>query len=151
MPLPRNADLFINTLTTMGKNKNRLGLGHMVNHAGAEHHANLISQDFVFPANVPDELRHLVPHALYQPPDRRQPKPGSAAAFALRLVEGRPKEEPRFRPIPSHVLIATRELHDGEELLLDYRFNPHRRDSWPDWYTECDREAAQRRWSEYRY
>ena len=111
----------------------------------------MIPHDYVFPANVPDELRHLVPHALYRPPDRHSPKPGSASAFALRLVEGRPKQEPRHLPIPSQVLIASRALHDGEELLLDYRFNPHRRDAWPDWYSECDGDAARRRWSDYEY
>ena len=33
------------------------------------------------------------------------------------------------------VLIATCVLQDGDELLMDYRFNPHRKSDWPPWYT----------------
>ena len=81
---------------------NRLGVGHMVNHAGAERRANVVAYDYVFPANVPDSLRHLVPHALYRPPDKYT-RANGAAAWALRLVEGRPTEQPLHRPIPSQV------------------------------------------------
>jgi hypothetical protein len=123
----------------------------MVNHAGAGDTPNVIAHDYVFPDNVPDHLRHLVPHALYSRPHRYSSKPGSVSAYALRVIEGAPKDEPRHRPIPSQVLISTRELQDDEELLVDYRFNPHRRKAWPSWYSEYDPEASRRRWSEYRF
>ncbi|GLC36632.1 hypothetical protein PLESTM_000483100 [Pleodorina starrii] len=43
------------------------------------------------------------------------------------------------------VLVATRGLRDGEELLQNYRLNPHV--ARPDWYVVHDAEAEQRRWA----
>ncbi|PNW86427.1 hypothetical protein CHLRE_02g086076v5 [Chlamydomonas reinhardtii] len=46
------------------------------------------------------------------------------------------------------VLVATRGLKDGEELLQNYRMNPHVRR--PDWYVVHDAEAEERRWAKIR-
>ena len=45
--------------------KNRLALGHMVNHAGGSGKApNVVSYAYQFPSQVPDELRYLIPNSL---------------------------------------------------------------------------------------
>ncbi|KXZ47643.1 hypothetical protein GPECTOR_34g802 [Gonium pectorale] len=46
------------------------------------------------------------------------------------------------------VLVATRGLRDGEELLQNYRMNPHV--ARPDWYVVHDAEAEHRRWAKIR-
>ncbi|KAG2489549.1 hypothetical protein HYH03_012000 [Edaphochlamys debaryana] len=43
------------------------------------------------------------------------------------------------------VLVATRPLRDGEELLQDYRMNPSVKR--PDWYVVHDPEAEERKWA----
>ncbi|GIL88860.1 hypothetical protein Vretifemale_16784, partial [Volvox reticuliferus] len=43
------------------------------------------------------------------------------------------------------VLVATRALRDGEELLQNYRMNPNV--TRPEWYVVHDAEAEQRRWA----
>ena len=44
----------------------------------------------------------------------------------------------------SAVLLSTRPIIAGEELLLDYRLNPEL--SLPSWYILCNEEASKRRW-----
>jgi hypothetical protein len=44
----------------------------------------------------------------------------------------------------SAVLITTRPIFSGEELLLDYRLNPSM--PYPDWYVPFNEEASKRRW-----
>ncbi|GFR44470.1 hypothetical protein Agub_g5733 [Astrephomene gubernaculifera] len=43
------------------------------------------------------------------------------------------------------VLVSTRALREGEELLQNYRMNPHV--TRPEWYVVHDEEAEQRRWA----
>ncbi len=42
-------------------------------------------------------------------------------------------------------LVATRQVQDGEELLQNYRLNPHA--PRPAWYTSYDAEEEARRWA----
>ncbi len=42
-------------------------------------------------------------------------------------------------------LVATRGIKDGEELLQNYRLNPHA--TRPAWYTSYDVEEEHRRWA----
>ena len=46
---------------------------------------------------------------------------------------------------PSIALIASREIEEGEELLLDYRLNT--KGDLPEWYSVVDEEESSRRWS----
>jgi hypothetical protein len=42
--------------------------------------------------------------------------------------------------------VALHDIADGEELFMNYRFNPLA--PTPDWYTDPDPEAAARRWGQ---
>jgi hypothetical protein len=41
--------------------------------------------------------------------------------------------------------ISTAEIEDGEELFLNYRYNPD--NALPDWYTSVDAEADRKMWN----
>jgi hypothetical protein len=47
--------------------------------------------------------------------------------------------------VRSLVLVATRDIDDGEEVWLNYRLSTHV--SPPEWYTRVDPEEDERRWS----
>jgi tRNA threonylcarbamoyladenosine modification (KEOPS) complex Pcc1 subunit len=39
-------------------------------------------------------------------------------------------------------MVATKEIQDGEEILMDYRFNPKARAIYPSWYVPHDENDA---------
>lgn len=47
--------------------------------------------------------------------------------------------------VPSLVFIATKDIQEGEELFVNYRFSPSAT-KLPDWYQPVDIEEAARRW-----
>lgn len=50
--------------------------------------------------------------------------------------------------IPTLALVTKVPVVAGQELFVDYRFNPRTRAQLPDWYTPCGGgEAASRRWA----
>lgn len=40
------------------------------------------------------------------------------------------------------LMVATKEIQDGEEILMDYRFNPKARAIYPSWYVPHDENDA---------
>jgi hypothetical protein len=56
--------------------------------------------------------------------------------------------EAGFSLMKGSVLVAAKPLKAGEELLLDYRLNPHAASGHPlpDWYSSYDNAEAARRW-----
>jgi hypothetical protein len=58
-----------------------------------------------------------------------------------------PHQQPRGSTVPMLLLIATDDVGPGEELVMEYRFNPRLRSQWPSWYHPVDEGALQRRWS----
>ena len=54
-------------------------------------------------------------------------------------------DTPSMDFVRSLVLVATRDIDDGEEVWLNYRLSTHV--SPPEWYTRVDPEEDERRWS----
>jgi hypothetical protein len=61
---------------------------------------------------------------------------------APKVVKSNAAESNRIRSL---VLVATRDISDGEEILLNYRLSTHV--TPPSWYTRVDAEEDARRWS----
>jgi hypothetical protein len=139
---------------------NRLALAHLVNHSGAARIPNVASVDYAFPANVPEALAPLVPNLMWEPPKTGGgSQRGEARGLARRFVDKTNALADAYADktivtacegeaaVPSQVLVSLAPIATGDEVLLDYRFNPAMRDRWPEWYEPHDEEAARRRWS----
>jgi hypothetical protein len=68
--------------------------------------------DYDFPPSVSEALSPLVPNEVYKDPNHLAHGEGAGSKLAR----------------PSSVLIASRRIEEGEELLLDYRFNPAKKE-----------------------
>lgn len=90
---------------------------------------------FDFPSNLvssggfPEHLRKFIPNKYAREP-----------SMMGRLAIG------PFTLMPSVVLLTTRHLQDGDELLMDYRLDPASK-SLPSWYEPYDLEEARNRWA----
>ncbi len=82
-------------------------------------------------ASVPEHLHDLIPHDYYSDPG---------------LVTHLPDVL-----MPSMAILALDDLEDGEELFLNYRFNPDLPvESVPAWYHHVDEDEDWRIWSSER-
>jgi len=132
--------------------KNRLALGHMVNHAGGSGKSpNVVSCAYQFPSQVPAELRYLIPNSLVLPINERKEGVLTKMLFTLSNEAYQSYQHSKLMQeseiIPTQVLISKSDIPDGSEILLDYRLNPKKKKYWPSWYTPVDVDAAKRRWA----
>ncbi|DBA03261.1 TPA: hypothetical protein N0F65_011620 [Lagenidium giganteum] len=99
--------------------RNQLAVAHMINHPPSGEAPNVMPFSFDFPITEPftsDEFRPLIPNSFVEQPSR-------LAMFGKRtLVHGL-------------AFIASTDIKDGQELFLNYRYNPN--NPLPDWYTPC--------------
>ena len=123
---------------------NPYALSHMVNHpsaaAGARPKAattrggqplrpNVLSFDFDVPSSFP--------HKQFMP---------NVYSGSHRLLD-RVEPQDAWRFLHSRVLLATEDLDDGVELLVDYRLNPAA--SLPAWYAPVDKDTDAQRWRDF--
>ncbi|GLD91639.1 hypothetical protein PINS_up000172 [Pythium insidiosum] len=108
--------------------RNPLAVAHKINHPPAELGPNVMPFAFDFPPEEPfesPEYQRMIPNSFVEMPSR-------LAMFGKRaLVHGL-------------VFITTAEINDGEELFLNYRYNPN--NPFPDWYTPVDLESDREMW-----
>lgn len=100
---------------------NAFALGHMANHPPPGVVPNVAACPLDVPLGaLPQQLVAYLPNKLWQPPGTFNKLYGqNDYLFLVRGV----------------VLVALRDVAAGEELLVDYRFNPGR--ATPEWYTPC--------------
>eukprot|EP00743_Colponemidia_sp_Colp-15_P006077 GILK01006531.1.p1 GENE.GILK01006531.1~~GILK01006531.1.p1 ORF type:complete len:403 (+),score=49.26 GILK01006531.1:102-1211(+) len=101
---------------------NPFAFGHKVNHPPKGTTPNVMRLDFNFPSTFPKALQPFIPNSDYLP-------------FTKKLFSLRPAVLVR-----SSVLIATRPIYQGEELMLGYRYNASQPETHPSWYTSVDPE-----------
>ena len=110
---------------------NEYALAHLCNHG----RPNVMALAYNFPQDplgwggFPEELRPYIPNSYARP----------------RSLLGSPDQSALVQTV---VLLATTDVEDGEELLLNYRLNPkHGKESLPSWYMPVDAEEDERRWA----
>lgn len=85
-----------------------------------------MGMSFDFPKSLGPSLLEKVPNQYFRVPpfyeELRWPRP------AMR----------------GYVFVAVENIEKGEEILVDYRFNP--RAALPDWYVPVNKEETDRRW-----
>ena len=108
----------------LGKYRNPFGIGQYVNHPAPGIQPNLMSYSYDFPVEFPEELQEYIPNDYFEAPTGLSRRAGTV--------------------MHAVILIATRKIDTGEELLLNYRFNPS--NPYPDWYAQPSPEDAARRW-----
>jgi hypothetical protein len=104
-----------------------IALGHVINHPPPTRHVNCAPLAFDSGGHWPAHLKQLIPNTMFAP-----------------LL---PHQLPRGSCVPMLLLLATDHVPAGEELFMEYRFNPKLRSAWPSWYHAVDEGALQRRWS----
>lgn len=109
---------------SLEKFRNPYGIGQYVNHPAPGAQPNLMSYSYDFPVEFPDDLAAYIPNEYFEQPKGIARRPG----IIMHAV----------------ILVAIRKIEAGEELLLNYRFNPA--NPYPDWYTQPNLEDAERRW-----
>lgn len=111
------------------------GLGHKINHCGADRAPNVLQVSYNFPdgdtkeKNFPEDLREMIPNRFARAPTEK-----SVVDIGAACVNGL-------------VMVALRPIEDGEELLVDYRLNPKHKSSWPSWYQPHSTSQSAERWN----
>jgi len=143
---------------------NVFAYAHLANHPPKGTLPNVIVASVDVPADT--DIRPYIPNVNVMPDDEEETKESvwsivtdgertlakraqdvAAALFgededAPKVVKSNATESNRIRSL---VLVATRDISDGEEILLNYRLSTHV--SPPSWYTRVDPEEDARRWS----
>ena len=133
-----------------------LCVAHRVNHPPPGTLPNVMPAAFTFDEGVPSGLLPLLPNISYT----STPLPMLEEAGATRrklltelLAENIRdavedfKEDVAGATLPALALVATRKITDGEELYLNYRYNPA--NPLPAWYAPVDPAEDSRRWSSW--
>ena len=105
---------------------NPFGFGHMLNHPPEGVKPNVFLYAYDFNADLPVELRKYVPNRFFKSPTIFYPYEGLCKTM---------------------VCIAIRPIKAGDELFLDYRYNPNSGKMLPEWYHPVDLEENKRRWA----
>lgn len=111
------------------KPRNPLAVAHKINHPPRGTSPNVIGFAFEFPDREPfteKNFDELIPNSFVQEPSR-------LSMFGKRTI------------VHSLAFIATADISDGEELFLNYRYNPDR--PLPEWYTSVDIESDRAMWN----
>lgn len=104
-------------------------LGQIVNHPNPGHEPNVFAAQFRYPEEVDPELSGFIPNRY------RHETPQSWLPQLTSLIG-----------VPGIAMVAARQIDDGEELLMNYRLNPH--NALPGWYHQVDKEEDARRWAQ---
>ena len=104
-----------------------IALGHLINHPPPGRHVNCAPLAFDGGGSWPQHVKQLIPNTMFAP-----------------LL---PHQQPRGSCVPMLLMVTTDHVAAGDELFMEYRFNPKLRSAWPAWYHAVDEAALQRRWS----
>lgn len=117
--------------------RNCFAVGHMINHPPPKYTPNVLICPFDFDNDYMRKqsasFDNYIPNELYTNPN----------IFPRWMSRLREKQS----LVPSLVFVASREIQDGEELLVNYRFNPKLEKLWPAWYTPVDSHEDAERWA----
>ncbi|MEW5315450.1 MAG: hypothetical protein WDW38_006877 [Sanguina aurantia] len=113
-----------------------LALGHLVNHPGRGMHPNVLEVSFDIRLTKEDPL-WLRPYI----PNIGCGVRGRSSSDAAELIGD--------THVSGLALIAIKPLNDGDEVLQNYRMNPHV--VRPEWYVPYDLEAEHRRWAKLEF
>ncbi|CAI5711996.1 unnamed protein product [Hyaloperonospora brassicae] len=108
--------------------RNPLAVGHKMNHPPSGALPNVIGFAFDFPLEGPfaaKKFDELIPNSFVTEPSR-------LSMFGKRAI------------VHGLAFIATADIADGEELFLNYRYNPDR--PLPEWYTAVDVDTDRAMW-----
>jgi hypothetical protein len=109
----------------LARYRNPFAVGNYINHPPEGEVPNVIGYAYAFDwKRFPEPLHPFVPHLYKETPKWYHDESVHARTVAM---------------------IATRTIHEGEEIYLDYRYNPAF--PYPPWYHPVDEEAAKRRWA----
>ncbi len=111
---------------------NYFAVGHKINHPPKGLSPNVLVCPFDFPVRLASDFPKLVPNAAFK-------DDGVTPSWWWLLAEEKPLA------VHSMLFVAAREIRPGEELLVNYRFNPAL--PLPAWYHPVDAEEDQRRWA----
>lgn len=105
--------------------RNPFAICNYINHPPKGKKPNVFGYTYCFDKKkFPQELLPYIPHKFKQKP---------------KWYFG---ETANYRTV---VFVSTSHIEPGDELFLDYRFNP--KFDYPDWYHPVDEETAARRWA----
>uniref|UniRef100_A0AAV1VMS6 SET domain-containing protein n=1 Tax=Peronospora matthiolae TaxID=2874970 RepID=A0AAV1VMS6_9STRA len=108
--------------------RNPLAVAHKINHPPSGTPPNVIGFGFEFPPEGPfaaKKFDELIPNSFVKEPSR-------LSMFGKRAI------------VHGLAFIATADIADGEELFLNYRYNPDR--PLPGWYTAVDVDSDRAMW-----
>lgn len=114
---------------------NPYAVGHKINHCGSDKKPNVMqvsfdyANDFLVGDKFPQHLRRYVPNAFARTPTLIGKLSIGPTTF-----------------MPGVVLVSTRHLSDGDELLMDYRLDPDS-SALPAWYRPHNEAESRNRWS----
>jgi hypothetical protein len=91
-----------------------ISLGHMINHPPPDLQVNCAPLAFDGGAAWPAHAKQHIPNTLFAPLQ--------------------PHQRPRGSCVPMLLFITTDDVAAGQELFMEYRFNPRLRSAWPAWY-----------------
>ncbi|KAG6609458.1 ABC transporter A family member 1 [Phytophthora cinnamomi] len=120
--------VIIDAKNESSKPRNPLVVAHKINHPPDGTPPNVLGFAFEFPPEEPfttKEFDELIPNSFVQEPSR-------FSMFGKRAI------------VHGLAFIATADIADGEELFLNYRYNPGR--PLPEWYTPVDIESDRAMW-----
>jgi hypothetical protein len=106
---------------------NELAMAHYANHPPKDVKPNAFMLMYDFPAAMNPEHEDVIPHTFEKKPTLLGTIDKSAVHYGM-------------------VLMALRDIGDGEEIFLNYRFNP-KVGGKPDWYHSVNLEEDEKRWS----
>ncbi|TMW60595.1 hypothetical protein Poli38472_000637 [Pythium oligandrum] len=108
--------------------RNPLAVAHKINHPPAGSSPNVMPFSYDFPPEEPftdPDYQQFIPNSFVEMPSR-------ISMFGKRaLVHGL-------------AFITTADIEDGEELFLNYRYNPD--NELPEWYTSVDADSDRAMW-----
>eukprot|EP01135_Chromosphaera_perkinsii_P000068 Nk52_evm19s24 gene=Nk52_evmTU19s24 len=104
---------------------NPFAIGHLINHPPPGGQPNVVLYAYDFKKDIPQELRKFVTNSFYEEPSVFYPYEHLCKTM---------------------VCVVTRPVRVGEELFVDYRYNPRVDKAMPDWYCPVDEEQNKRRW-----
>ena len=114
---------------------NPYSIGHKINHCGSDKKPNVMqvsfdyANDFLVGDKFPHHLRRYVPNVFARTPTLIGKLSVGPTTF-----------------MPGVVLVSTRHLGDGDELLMDYRLDPDS-SALPGWYRPFNETESRNRWS----
>jgi len=119
---------------------NYFAVGHKINHPPKGLMPNVMVCPFDFTTQFMERLDRTSANLRTYIPNDHYKNTAVTPSWWWRLTD-------RSIFVQSLLFVTTRPIRSGEELLVNYRFNPQLSESWPSWYHPVDVDEDERRWS----